>query len=92
MTTITTAVSSIHRIQRPECTALALREFSRVRDLLSRLDEPDWTRPTDCPDWDIRAVAGHIVIMAHTFSSFGQFVSYMTTAGRTKESVSSSTR
>ena len=91
MTSTTTAVSSIHRI-RPECTALALREFTRVRDLLSRLDEPDWTRPTDCPDWDVRAVTGHIVVMAQIFSSFGQFVSYMTTAGRTKESVSSSTR
>jgi uncharacterized protein (TIGR03083 family) len=64
---------------------MAAREFDRVCELLSTLDETDWTRPTDCPDWDVRAIAGHILGMAQAFSSLHQFVSYMSTATRTKD-------
>jgi len=85
MNTTTTAVGAIRRLERPECTALALREFHRVGELLATLGDADWSRPTDCPDWDVRAVAGHILGMAQTFSSLGQFLSYMPTAARTRE-------
>ena len=84
MNTTTTAVGAIRRIERPECTALALLEFHRIGELLGTLDEADWSRPTDCPDWDVRAVAGHILGMAQTFSSLRQFLSYMPTAARTR--------
>lgn len=85
MNTTTTAVGTIRRVERPECTALALQEFDRVGELLAALDEADWSRPTDCPDWDVRAVAGHILGMAQTFSSLWQFLSYMPTAARTRD-------
>jgi uncharacterized protein (TIGR03083 family) len=84
VTTTTTAVSAIHRIERPECTALARQEFDRIGELLAALDDADWPRPTDCPDWDIRAVAGHILGMAQTFSSLRRFAADMTTAARTR--------
>ena len=84
MNTTTTAVGAIRRLERPECTALALREFHRIGELLATLDDADWSRPTDCPDWDVRAVAGHILGMAQTFSSLRQFLSYMPTAARTR--------
>ena len=84
MTTTTTAVGAIRRLERPECTALAVLEFDRAGELLAALDEADWSRPTDCPDWDVRAIAGHILGMAQTFSSLGQFLSFMTTAARTR--------
>ena len=84
MTTTTTAVGAIRRLERPECTALALLEFHRIGELLATLDDADWSRPTDCPDWDVRAVAGHILGMAQTFSSLRQFLSYMPTAARTR--------
>jgi len=84
MTTTTTAVGAIRRIERPECTALARREFDRIGALLGTLDDADWSRPTDCPDWDIRAVAGHILGMAQTFSSLRRFAADMTTAARTR--------
>ena len=28
--------------------------------LLRSLDEDDWSRPTDCPGWDVKAVAAHL--------------------------------
>ncbi len=84
MTTTTTTVGAIHRLERPECTALALLEFHRISELLASLDDADWSRPTDCPDWDVRAVAGHILGMAQTFSSLRQFLSYMPTAAWTR--------
>ena len=85
MNTTTTAVGAIRRLERPECTALALQEFHRIGQLLTTLDDADWSRPTDCPDWDVRAVAGHILGMAQTFSSLRQFLSYMPTAARTRQ-------
>jgi uncharacterized protein (TIGR03083 family) len=84
MSTTIAAVSAIRRLERPECTDIALREFGRIGDLLATLDDADWSRPTDCPDWDVRAVAGHILGMAQTFSSLRQFLSYMPTAARTR--------
>lgn len=48
---------------------LAAREFDRVAAALSELDEIDWTRPTDCPEWEVRAMACHIVGMAEMTTS-----------------------
>jgi len=84
MNTTITAVGAIRRLERPECTELALQEFDRIGEVLSTLDDAGWSRPTDCPDWDVRAVAGHILGMAQTFSSLRQFLSYMPTAARTR--------
>ena len=84
MSTTTTAVGAIRRIERPECTALARQEFDRIGELLSSLDDADWSLPTDCPHRDIRAVAGHVLGMAQTFSSLGRFAADMTTAARTR--------
>jgi len=43
---------------------LAATEFDRVAAALAELDEIDWTRPTDCSEWDVRAMACHVVGMA----------------------------
>ncbi|MGS0688346.1 maleylpyruvate isomerase family mycothiol-dependent enzyme [Nakamurella sp. GG22] len=84
MNATATAIGAIRRLERPECTALAIEEFDQVEQLLNTLDGADWSRTTDCPDWDVRAVAGHILGMAQTFSSLRQFLSYMPTAARTR--------
>lgn len=62
---------------RPRCSTLdratlmhlAATEYRRVADTLSGLDSPDWTRETDCPGWDVRAVAGHMLGMAEMAAS-----------------------
>lgn len=43
---------------------LAAEEYSRLADLLAELGPEDWRRPTECPAWDVRQMAGHCVGMA----------------------------
>ena len=40
--------------------AVAATEYARLDDLLRSLDEPDWSAPTDCPGWDVRAMVAHL--------------------------------
>ena len=42
---------------------LAAAEYERFADMLRALRPGDWTRPTECPGWDVRA-------MAETFFDF----------------------
>ena len=48
---------------------LAATEYGRYLDQLRSLDAADWTRPTDCPAWDVRAMAGHCLGMAEFAAS-----------------------
>jgi uncharacterized protein (TIGR03083 family) len=43
---------------------LATTEYERFLDLLRSLSQSDWTKATDCPRWDVRAIAGHTTGMA----------------------------
>ena len=44
--------------------ALAATEYDRVAALLDQLEPAQWAAPTDCPAWDVRAMAGHMLGMA----------------------------
>ena len=41
--------------------AAAAEEYKRLDSLLTELDEADWSRPTDCSEWDVRQVVAHLV-------------------------------
>lgn len=61
-------------LRRPQMDrALAMRlaagEYERVADLLQTLSPTDWEQPTDCPAWDVRAMAAHILGMAEMAAS-----------------------
>lgn len=43
---------------------LARAEYHRMADLLAALSADDWTRPTECPAWDVRQMGCHMVGMA----------------------------
>jgi uncharacterized protein (TIGR03083 family) len=43
---------------------LAATEYDRVVALLAALSPEHWSAPTDCPGWDVRAMAGHMLGMA----------------------------
>jgi uncharacterized protein (TIGR03083 family) len=43
---------------------LAKTEYVRFLDLLRELSPEDWDKPTECPPWDVRAMAGHTTGMA----------------------------
>lgn len=51
-------------LDRGTAMRLAAVEYDRFADALAALEPADWTRPTDCPDWDVRQMACHTVGMA----------------------------
>ena len=66
---IATDVRTILPIGRAEAEVLAADEYVRLVEQLRSLDADDWGRPTDCPEWDVRAMAGHSVGMMSDFTS-----------------------
>jgi uncharacterized protein (TIGR03083 family) len=48
---------------------LAATEYRRFLDLLRALDPEDWGQPTDCPGWDVRAMAAHALGMVEMAAS-----------------------
>jgi uncharacterized protein (TIGR03083 family) len=64
-------------VSRAEAERLARTEYLRVADQLRSLDAVDWTRPTDCPLWDVRAMAGHTVGMIGDFTSLSSVMRRM---------------
>lgn len=60
-------------LDRSAAQALAATEYRRFLDQLRDLAPAEWHRPTDCPDWDVRAMASHVLGMAEMVASFGRF-------------------
>ena len=48
---------------------LAATEYERFLAQLRSLSPEDWKRPTDCPGWDVREMANHILGMADMAAS-----------------------
>jgi uncharacterized protein (TIGR03083 family) len=63
MTESTSATLRRPALDRDVAMRLAATEYQRVADLLRRLRPDDWRAPTDCPGWDVRAMAGHLLGM-----------------------------
>jgi uncharacterized protein (TIGR03083 family) len=82
MTTTSTAVDDVKPIDRAEAPALAEAENRRMLDLMRTLRDDDWSKPTDCPAWDVRALAGHVLGGMEAFATFGQFVHQMRAGGK----------
>ena len=56
-------------LPRDTAMRLAATEYRRFLDLLRALRPEDWGRPTDCPGWDVRAMAAHALGMAEMAAS-----------------------
>lgn len=54
-------VDDIPRVAGREIWRLADTEYRRFADLLRQLGTDDWARPTDCPGWDVRSMALHVL-------------------------------
>ena len=74
------AVEDVRPISRSEAHGLAATENVRMLDLLRSLADEDWSKPTDCPDWNVRALAGHVLGGMESFSSCGQLIHMMRAA------------
>jgi uncharacterized protein (TIGR03083 family) len=57
-------------LDRPVLMRLASDEYERFGDLLGALPASDATRLTDCPGWDVRTMASHVLGMAEMAASF----------------------
>ena len=56
-------------LDRDVAAHLAGTEYERVADLLEQLTPAQWATPTDCPGWDVRAMAGHMLGMVQMVAS-----------------------
>jgi uncharacterized protein (TIGR03083 family) len=61
---------------------LAATEYQRYLDLLSLLEPQDWSRPTDCPAWNVQQMAAHNLGMAEMAGSLPEMVRQFTRAGK----------
>jgi uncharacterized protein (TIGR03083 family) len=61
-------------LDRDTAMRLAATEYRRYLDQLRSLGDDDWSRPTDCPDWDVRAMATHNLGMAEMAASVREMV------------------
>ena len=75
-----TPVETIPPISRAEVEGLARTEYERVADQLRSLAPDDWTKPTECALWDVRAMAGHSTGMLSTFTGYRTLMRAMSTA------------
>lgn len=56
-------------IERPMSMRVAGTEYQRVTDAVDELRAEDWTRPTDCSEWEVRQLVAHIVGQANLLST-----------------------
>jgi uncharacterized protein (TIGR03083 family) len=61
---------------------LAATEYGRFEDLLRSLEPDDWGRPTDCAEWDVRAMSGHVLGMAQMVATIPSFAAQNAAASR----------
>lgn len=59
---MSTPVSSIKPIKRGEGALLSRVEYQRLASVLLSLSEEEWAAPVpDCPGWDVKALASHVL-------------------------------
>lgn len=59
----TVAVADIPALAHDEAMTLAETEWERVLAVVDALQPDDWSRPTDCRGWDVKAMLGHMLGM-----------------------------
>jgi uncharacterized protein (TIGR03083 family) len=74
MTATAIDVTTIPRIAHDEAMRITAIENRKFGDQLRSFDDGDWTKTTDCPLWDVRALAAHVVGSAASQASPREFV------------------
>ena len=75
-------VAHLAPITRAEAPTLARTENARMAALLGALAPDEWQRRTDCPAWDVRALAGHVLGMTETFTGLRRLATTMRAGAR----------
>ena len=82
--------STVSTKQQPRTSALdheaamrlAATEYDRVATVFEQLSPDQWSAPTECPGWDVRAMAGHMLGMAQMASSVPELARQQLASGR----------
>jgi len=61
--------TTIPPVSHREAAALGATEYERLLELLRTLEPQDWSRATDCPEWDVRAMVAHVLGAAEAHAS-----------------------
>lgn len=61
MTPTIVDIGAIPAIDHREAMTLAEEEARRLLDIVDRLSDQDWSRPTDCEGWDVKALLSHVL-------------------------------
>jgi uncharacterized protein (TIGR03083 family) len=61
MTRSPTEAVRLPQADRDQAAATGTAEGQAAVALLARLNDDDWERPTDCAEWDVRALVSHLV-------------------------------
>jgi uncharacterized protein (TIGR03083 family) len=69
--------STIPRIKHHEAMAVTEVENHRLAELLVDVTTEQWTLPTDCTRWDVRAVAVHLIASAQAQASPAEMIKLM---------------
>jgi uncharacterized protein (TIGR03083 family) len=64
---------------------LAAVAYERLLADLRQLEPADWGRPTDCSDWDVKALVGHVVGMTEMSASLPEQLRQMRAAGKSDD-------
>ncbi len=67
-------VTTIPRIAHDEAMRIAAVENAKFASLLRSFEPDDWTKPTECVLWDVRALTAHVVGSAAGEASPREFV------------------
>ncbi|MBA2443861.1 MAG: maleylpyruvate isomerase family mycothiol-dependent enzyme [Nocardioidaceae bacterium] len=80
MSTTATPFDDVRPINRSEGLTLACTENQRMLELLRSLAAEHWSKPTECPGWDVRDMAGHVLGAMENFCSARSLVHMMRAA------------
>lgn len=75
------AASEIPALAHDEAMAVSDVEYRRLLDAVDGLRPDDWTRPTDCTGWDVKAVVSHVLGMVEMWSDQAELARQMAAAG-----------
>lgn len=70
------------QLDRDTASRLATAEYERAADQLEQLSPHQWRMSTDCPDWDVRAMAGHMLGMVQMIASLPEMIRQQVAAKR----------
>ncbi|HWA66167.1 MAG TPA: maleylpyruvate isomerase family mycothiol-dependent enzyme [Mycobacteriales bacterium] len=70
-------VADISVLSHSEALDLAGTEYARFIDLLTGLEPDSWRNPTECPSWDVRTMASHVLAAAEAHASAVEFARQM---------------